>query len=171
MDAQGPERVRPFAQEAQATYSILVDQENTLGAMFGFKAIPNAFVIDEAGVLRYKRLATFTIKKPEIREELMAVLTQHFEAGRSAPAGDLATDEDVEALQMAEVGAARLFAEGATQYRAGRVGEALALWRRAWHLDPGNFIIRKQIWAVGAPDKFYPRIDFDWQKERLERGE
>ncbi len=160
MDVQGPERVRPFAQEAQATYSILVDQENTLGAMFGFKAIPNAFVIDEAGVLQYKRLATFTIKKPEIREELMAVLTQHFEAGRSAPAGDFATDE-----------AARLFAEGATQYRAGRVAEALALWRRAWQLDPGNFVIRKQIWAVGAPDKFYPRIDFDWQKERLERGE
>ncbi len=160
MDAQGADRVRPFAEQAGATYPVLVDQENTLGAVFGFKAIPNGFVIDETGVLRYKRLATFTIKKPEIREELLQVLTQRFETPGAVPAEISPKDE-----------AASLFATGVTHYRGGRVREAIDLWRRAWQLDPENFLVRKQIWAVGNPDKFYPRIDFDWQKERLERGE
>lgn len=146
--------------EAKAAYPVLVDQDNVLGALFGFKAIPNAFVVDERGVLRYQRLGTFTIKKPEIREELIEVLTRTFATeGEASPTGT-APDE-----------AARLFAAGVRQYRVGRVDEAMVLWQRAWHLDPDNFIVRKQLWAVGNPDKFYPRIDFEWQKGRLERGE
>ncbi len=159
IDAQGPERVRPFVQEAQATYPVLVDQDNTLGTIFGFKAIPNAFVIDEAGVLRYERVGTFTIKKPELREELRLVLTQSF-TGMSAEAATGAGADEV----------ARVFAEGVRQYQAGQIPQAIAVWRRAWQLDPENFIVRKQIWAAEHPEKFYPRIDFDWQKERLERG-
>ena len=38
-------------------------------------------------------------------------------------------------------------------------------------LAPDNFIIRKQIWAVEHPEKFYQgEIDYDWQQEQLERG-
>jgi len=29
--------------------------------------------------------------------------------------------------------------------------------------------VRKQIWMVEHPEKFYPTIDFAWQKEQLER--
>ncbi len=161
MDAQGPERVKPYAIEAKASYPVLVDQDNVLGALFGFKAIPNVFVVDEQGVVRYKRLSTFTIKKPEIRDELLDVLTRSAapEEG-AAPLVATAPNE-----------AARIFAAGVRQYQAGRVAEAIALWHQARQLDPDNFIVRKQMWAVGNPDKFYPRIDFDWQKERLDRGE
>ena len=160
MDAQGPDRVRSFAEEAGATYPVLVDRENILGELFGFKVVPNVFIVDEAGVLRYQYVGGFSIKKPEVREELTRVLGQRFDQP-SQPAPP-----------RTPFGAsAGLFAQGVRHYRAGRTAEAIEAWRQAWQLDPENFVIRKQIWAVAAPERFYPRIDFDWQKERLGRGE
>ncbi len=158
MDAQGPDRVRLFVEGGNLSYPVLVDLENVLGGSYGFLAIPNAFIVDETGILRYQRLSTFTIKKPEIRAELEAVL-----AGVPAASGGDAAAPVKEA--------AALFARGVAVLRAGLREEALALWRRAFTLDPNNFLIRKQIWAVEHPEKFYPQIDFDWQKERLDRGE
>jgi len=61
------------------------------------------------------------------------------------------------------------FGLGTAQYRQGRTAEALASWRAALELDPANFTIRKQIWMIEHPEKFYPAIDFDWQKEQLAR--
>lgn len=59
------------------------------------------------------------------------------------------------------------FGVGTAQYQQGRTAEALASWRAALALDPANFTVRKQIWMVEHPEKFYPTIDFDWQKEQL----
>jgi len=61
------------------------------------------------------------------------------------------------------------FALGTAQYQQDRTEEALASWRTALALDPPNFTVRKQIWMVEHPEKFYPTIDFGWQKEQLER--
>lgn len=48
---------------------------------------------------------------------------------------------------------------------------ALAGFRKALELDPANWRIRKQIWAIENPDKFYakPNPDYRWQKEALEK--
>ena len=35
-------------------------------------------------------------------------------------------------------------------------------------LDPSNFTIRKQIWMVEHPERFYPTIDSALQKQQLE---
>jgi tetratricopeptide (TPR) repeat protein len=61
------------------------------------------------------------------------------------------------------------FGLGTALYQQGRTAEALASWRAALELDPANFTVRKQIWMVEHPEKFYPTIDFDWQKEQLAR--
>jgi tetratricopeptide (TPR) repeat protein len=61
------------------------------------------------------------------------------------------------------------FGLGTALYQQGRTVEALACWRAALELDPANFTVRKQIWMIEHPDKFYPTIDFDWQKEQLAR--
>ena len=61
------------------------------------------------------------------------------------------------------------FALGTAQYQQGRTAEALESWRSALSLDPANFTVRKQIWMIEHPEKFYPAIDFDWQKEQLVR--
>jgi len=48
---------------------------------------------------------------------------------------------------------------------------ALAKFRQALQLDPANWRIRKQIWAVENPDKFYSKRnpDYGWQKRQLEQ--
>jgi tetratricopeptide (TPR) repeat protein len=61
------------------------------------------------------------------------------------------------------------FGLGTVLYQQGRTAEALASWRAALQLDPANFTVRKQIWMIEHPEKFYPTIDFDWQKEQLAR--
>ena len=64
-----------------------------------------------------------------------------------------------------------LFCKGLALYRAGEVGKAVAEWRSAIELEPGNYIIRKQVWAIQNPDRFYSGdVDYSWQKEQMEQG-
>ncbi len=54
----------------------------------------------------------------------------------------------------------------------GRTEEAMAEWRKALALDPGNWIIHQQIWAVEHPEAFYEgAVDYDWQKQQRRREE
>ena len=47
----------------------------------------------------------------------------------------------------------------------------MAEWRRGMQLEPDNYIIRKQIWAVQNPDRFYAgEVDYAWQKEQMAQG-
>jgi tetratricopeptide (TPR) repeat protein len=52
-----------------------------------------------------------------------------------------------------------------------RKDEALTKLKAARDLDPDNWRIHKQIWAIEHPDKFYTgeSPDFGWQKEELRR--
>ncbi len=59
------------------------------------------------------------------------------------------------------------FGAGTALQAEGKPAEALHAWRRALALDPANFTIRKQIWRAECPERFYPEIDNDWQKEQL----
>ena len=61
-----------------------------------------------------------------------------------------------------------LFQQGLKLYREQRVDEAMELWRQGLALEPSNYIIRKQIWAVENPDRFYSGdVDYDWQREQM----
>lgn len=64
-----------------------------------------------------------------------------------------------------------LFTWGLVLMHQGRKSEALRKLKQARDLDPDNWRIRKQIWAIENPDKFYdgPSPDYDWQKEELAR--
>jgi hypothetical protein len=59
------------------------------------------------------------------------------------------------------------FAEGVEQFDRGQRAAAIGSWRRALELDPDNFVIRSQIWAVEHPKHFYPAVDRDWQEQQL----
>ena len=65
--------------------------------------------------------------------------------------------------------AAARFQLGLVLLEEGKQEEAMAEWRKALALDPKNWIIHKQIWAVEHPDKFYNgNVDYGWQKAQLE---
>jgi tetratricopeptide (TPR) repeat protein len=51
----------------------------------------------------------------------------------------------------------------------GQKEKALSALRQASALDPGNWIIHKQIWAIEHPEQFYPAINTKWQKEQLQQ--
>ena len=61
--------------------------------------------------------------------------------------------------------------EGLALYRADDVDGARAKWREASVLDPDNYVIHKQLWAIENPERFYgERVDMAWQKEQLAQG-
>ena len=160
IDAQGPERVRPYVEAAGATFPTVVDAENVLGQLFDCKAIPNAVFVDADGIVRYVKRGGFDIRKPEYAQaaEAWAAGTS-VEDAATADAGDVAS----EALEH--------YREGLDLYREGKAEEAMEAWRRGVALQPDNYIIRKQIWAVENPDRFYQgQVDYAWQKEQLDAG-
>ena len=59
------------------------------------------------------------------------------------------------------------FGLGTALYQQGNIEGALRWWKIARQLDPPNFTVRKQIWMVEHPERFYPTIDLSWQKEQL----
>jgi len=63
------------------------------------------------------------------------------------------------------------FTHGLVLLRQGRTNEALVKFTAARDLDSGNWRIRKQIWALQNPDRFYGSqgIDWEWQKKQLAR--
>jgi len=54
--------------------------------------------------------------------------------------------------------------------RAGRKDEAISELKRGLGLDPDDYIIRKQIWCIEHPDRFYEgRIDYRWQRQQMRK--
>ena len=154
---------RSYVERAGATFTTLVDRENVLSDLYSFRAIPNGFLIDEQGTVQYSRLSGFDVRRQETAEVL-----ERWVSGESPVPGG---DETKGSLGDGHAEANAIFREGLEHYRAGRTSEALARWRQGLELDPGNFLIRKQIWAVENPDKFYNgAVDYDWQREQTARG-
>lgn len=153
-DAQGEDRVRPVVEAAGVTFPVLVDRTSVLAQALGFRIVPTGVFVDADGTIRYRHLSDFDIADPRVRWNL-----ERFLAGEETePAGD---EERMDAAALDR------FAEGVELYAEGRTEEAVALWREALALDPDNFVIRSQIWAVEHPEHFYPAVDRGWQEMQL----
>ncbi len=163
MDIGGADAVRIWTERAGLTFPTLLDPENRLGALFGFKAIPNGILIDPEGVIRYTKFGGFDV----------------------ANAGDLSAIEDAIASEPSSADnhqrtaqidepaarAATLLREGTAQMDAGNRQAGLDAWRAALRLDPANLVIRKQLWRADHPERFGEVIDSDWQREQLAQGD
>jgi len=153
-DVQGLERVRPVVAESGATFPVLLDRASELGRRLGFRIVPAGFFADAEGVLRYRHANDFDIGDPRVGWNL-----ERFLAGEETEPPDEDEHMSPEALD--------LFAQGVGLYSAGRVSDAVVVWREALMLDPDNFVIRSQIWAVEHPERFYPAVDRSWQELQL----
>ena len=163
VDVQGAAASRPWLERAGATFPTMVDSANALGELFGYKVIPNGIFLDESGTVRFAKFGGFSVAN----EADVAAIEQLLTAGRT---GRAARDERAAALPEADGGASvSALQRGLESLRRGDHDGALAAWREALTDDPGNYVIRKQIWAVEHPERFYPTIDFAWQKEQLAR--
>ena len=165
MDAQGPDKPRPYVQRANPAYTNAVDEANLLGQLYGFKAIPNGLLIDEEGILRYMKFGGFDVRKPDTAKLVS-------EWAKATASQDLASEVDEKAPGTEHLQAIALFQEGLGLYREGLVAEALVKWKAGMALEPDNLVIRKQIWAVEHPERFYAsdKVDYAWQREQMEKG-
>lgn len=160
VDMQGPEKPRPFHEKANAAFTTVVDSENLLGGLLGFKAVPNGLLLDEEGRIVFQRFGGFDIRKPEYA----AVVRSFADDG-------LPTSEDL-ANEGVQVQSIDHFRRGLARLEAGDAKGAREIWREGVALEPDNWILRKQVWALDHPDKFYDGpVDFSWQKEQIAKGE
>lgn len=158
MDAQGPDRVRHYAQEASATYPVLVDEEGSLSALYDFLAIPNGWIIGRDGIIRLRHVSGFDIRKPETAGAIEQILQ-----------GEALSGVLEGASRAPREAALRVFQEGTRLLHEGRTREAVEAWLRAAEADPENLVVRKQIWHLFYPELFEPVIDYAWQRTQLER--
>ena len=164
LETQGAAAARPWVERANATFPVLVDQHNLLGRLLDFKAVPNGVFLDEQGIIRYAKYGGFSIDRPEDREAIRKLI-----AGEPV---ELAAGPELAPYHLSP--AERELVEtrlrlGSELLEQGKQDAALTEWQHALELDPQNFVIRKQIWAVKYPERFHPTIDWDWQRDQLQR--
>lgn len=161
MDVQGPAVAEPWVQKADAAYPALIDQSNKLGKQFNFNYVPLIILFNEQGE-RVHGPAGFDIDKQENAEKLHAWLEGNKDFEKSS---DNNTVQDA-----GETESSLRFQFGTYLVSAGEKEAALAQLRAALEQDEDNWLIRKQIWAIENPEKFYNgNVDFDWQREQLQR--
>lgn len=153
-DAQGENQVRPFVDEDGIAFPVLVDRSSVFARELGFRIVPAGFFVDAEGRIRYRHTDDFDVRDPRVRWNL-----ERFLSGED-------TESPVSSEPMKR-DALELFAHGVELLSDQREAEAVAVWRRALELDPDNFLIRSQIWAVEHPEHFYPGVDREWQELQL----
>ena len=157
---------RPWLEKAGATYRCLLDQHNQVGKAYGVKFVPVGIIVDESGRLA-RGVGSVDIGDDDFRAQLGQwvktgeIPREWMEAEQPGPPRQLTEDErEADArFQLARV----LLERGDKE-------EALAEQKKAVVLDPQNWLIRKQMWAIETPQAFYEgRVDFAWQSEQRER--
>jgi tetratricopeptide (TPR) repeat protein len=204
VDVQGAAVVKPYVEQAGATFPVAVDSADVLGRAFGLKAIPVSIFVDEVGIVRLRGGGPSKELLAQIEELLgetvthlrgaapqlaTAVATSELERNVAANAGDwksrialarayAETSRFADAVAHLEVAAKLQPAESSVPFVWGLIllqqrqeDAALTKLKQARDLDPDNWRIRKQIWAIEHPDKFYTSKspDFGWQKEQLKK--
>lgn len=165
VDAQGSDRVKPYLQAADATFVTLIDQTNMLSSILGFKAVPNGILMDQSGILNYQKYGGFDIRKPEFQR-----IVEAWVQGASPEwLGSDMKDNFIGSTQHEQ--ALKHFQTGVNYYNQGKLRESLIEWEKGRNIDPDSWVIRKQIWAVQNPERFYDgEVDSNWQRQQIERG-
>ena len=165
-DAQGSAAASPWVERAGGTYRALLDQYSSLGKAYNLKYVPVGILVDEAGHL-VRAVGGVNIDRGEFRSQLGGwvesgvIPRQWIKADRrEVPRG----------LSAAEVEADGRFGLAIVQLEQGKRDEAIVELKEAFKLDPQNWLIRKQLWAIETPEAFYAaEVDYAWQREQVKK--
>ena len=161
MDVQGFEKPKLYLEKTQSNLTTVIDKSNQLGKLYGFKAVPNVYFIGSNRTVDYIELGTFNIREPAKRS-----LLKNWSYGKEFQNSQV---EEFEQDIHEKVNA--LFVSGKQLFDSGNTDGAIKIWRKAIEIDPKNYIIRKQIWAIENPNRFYKdKVDYIWQNAQLEKG-
>ena len=165
-DAQGADVAKPWVEKAGATYRALLDQQNMIGKAYNLKYVPVGILLDENGKLA-RAVGSVNIDQDDFRAEL----TEWATTGAIPKAW---IDEDKQsqprALTPDEQEADARFQLAIVLLSNDKKEAAIAELKKAFQLDPENWLIRKQLWAIETPEAFYDgNVDYGWQKAQMER--
>ncbi|RSK27568.1 thioredoxin family protein [Bacillus sp. HMF5848] len=147
------------------TFPTVVDTENKLASLFGFKIVPNGIFLDKEGTIKLVKQG-FSVHNDEhvnAIENLIEGTIDHItlEDEYYQPSAEVSKLEK----QLAET----KFKLALQYSNNGEKEKALQELDEALSIDPDNFLIRKQRWYIRYPEKFSPTIDIEWQQKQLER--
>ena len=161
VDLQGPELPRPFHDKARAEFTTVVDAGTIVTRTFGVRAIPNGALIDENGILRYSLYGGFDIRNPATKKLVSGFLFD----------GEVTLTDETEVKGAVDVASLDHFERGLELYGSGDLEGAAVIWRQGMELEPDHWNMRKQLWAIEHPDRFYDgKVDYDWQKVQVTKG-
>ena len=163
-DVQGAEVARPGVEQAGGTYRALLDQENVVGKLYALKYVPVGILIDESGRL-VRAVGSVNIGDETFHSELTDWVL-HDKVSESwtkqGPTLRELTAEEAEADARFQLAMVLL--------KNKKRDQAIEELKAAMVLDPENWLIRKQLWAIETPDAFYEGdVDYAWQKEQMAR--
>lgn len=167
-DVQGADAARPWVEKAGGTYRALLDQHNLMGRAYNLKYVPVGIIVDEEGRL-VRAVSNVNIDDDAFRQQL-----QEWVQTGAIPAAWIEADvhEVPRALTPAEEEADRRFQLAIGLLQQDREQEAVEELRQAFRLDPENWLIRKQLWAIETPGAFYQGpVDYGWQQAQMKREE
>lgn len=142
-DSEGEKHVMPFIKKNNITVPVLIERTHYLATVLNFRSTQNAFLVDEAGVIRYKWLENFEMTNPEMakgleefaNEKAVKVVKSNTPSGKN-PASTLVQleekakaapdDADVQ-LQLANA-----------YYDEGKLKEASTAYEKVAALQPKN---------------------------------
>ncbi|MFT5366976.1 MAG: tetratricopeptide (TPR) repeat protein [Candidatus Latescibacterota bacterium] len=165
-DVQGAEVAKPWVEKAKATYRALLDQHNLIGRAYNLKFVPVGILLDEEGKLA-RAVGSVNIDNDDFRKEL----TGWVSTGAIPKAWiDADTQEKPHALTADEQEADARFQLAIVLLENGKKEGAISELQKAFQLDPQNWLIRKQLWAIETPEAFYSgNVDYGWQKAQMAR--
>lgn len=164
-DVQGPQVVLPWLQKANTTFRTLVDRHNQVGKAYGLKFVPVAIIVDASGRL-VRPVAAVNISDDDFRTELESWAS----TGDVPAAWRQAKGSDRQEMTLAEREADARLQLALVLLESDRREDALDQLRQAVQADPANWLIRKQMWAIEAPEAFYSGpVDYAWQKAQQAR--
>jgi tetratricopeptide (TPR) repeat protein len=167
IDGQGPAVARPWVDKADVDYPVFCDEHNTLLTPLGINYVPVLLFLDEEGNPARKPKSC----KPS--EELFSKIREWIDRGEAAQIIQDGKKEMKVELTSEQNLALALFEQGNQALEKGQKDRALELWEKAFKLDPENWLIRKQYWALKNPERFYntgDHPDYSWQKKQITAG-
>jgi hypothetical protein len=161
VDVQGAKTARPWVEKAKAEFPVLIDREARLADRLGVNYVPFAVWLDRDGRM-IRRPQPVNVTKDSHRMAITRWLKQDRNlltaVGQSDPEPPRGFASETARLR---------FSLAAHFLGNGKSARALVQLRKARDADPRNWLIRKQIWAIDHPERFYQgKVDFAWQHEQ-----
>ena len=155
----------PWLERAKVSFTAVIDRHNEIGKLYGVKYVPVGILLDVQGMLA-RSVGTIDVGDPALQEEI----AQWIDSGSVPPQRQQQPEgvADRARLSAREREADQHLQKAISHLDQGELDAALAELRQGTALDPDNWLIRKQGWAVENPQAFYAgEVDYQWQKTRI----